>query len=225
MHLQRLILAAALACVGASPGDSDGWQSLYDGKGGLDGWVAEGQTVRPEGGKTLPIWTADGDRIVCDGKGFGFLRYDRREFADFAWHVEFKLAPKCNTGLGIRTRDFNPILSMATRPSKYSYEIQLIDDVGKTASVHSSGSLYRYVAPSANALKPAGEWNAIDVECVGPRIKVTLNGVGVIDVDQSTVDDLKSKPLKGYVCLQNHGGRVEFRAIRVKDLAPTPAAP
>ena len=128
------------------------------------------------------------------------------------------MAPKCNSGLGFRTTVFDPKRSRATRPSFYSYEIQLTDDAGKPATKHSSGSLYRYVAPSESAMKPASEWNSIDVECKGPHIKATLNGKAILDVDQSTIDDLKSKPLKGYVCLQNHGGTIEFRHVRIREL-------
>src|SRR5271157_5140140 len=82
--------------------------------------------------------------------------YDRRTFADFVFHVEFRMAPGCNSGLGIRTRSFDLARSRATRPSFYGYEIQLFDDAGKPPTVHTSGSLYRYVAPRKKAILPAG---------------------------------------------------------------------
>ena len=191
---------------------------LFDGKT-LDGWVAEGASTYTVDGKTLPVWTVSDGTILCTGKGFGFLRYERKEFADFTYHVEFKMAPKCNSGLGVRTTAFDPAKSRATRPSFYCYEIQLIDDAGKAPDVHSSGSLYRYVAPSESALKPAGEWNTIEVSCVGPKISVVLNGKKVVDVDQNTVAAIKDKPTKGYVCLQNHGGTIAFRNVRVREIS------
>jgi Domain of Unknown Function (DUF1080) len=92
----------------------------------------------------------------------------------------------------------------------------LFDDAGKPPTVHSSGSLYRYVAPRKNAILPAGQWNSIDIECAGPRIKVTLNGDQILDVDQQTIPELRQKPLEGCVCLQNHGGTIEFRELRVR---------
>ena len=154
--------------------------------------------------------------LVCRGKGFGFLRYDRGTFADFVFHVEFLMAPGCNSGLGIRTRSFDPARSQATRPSFHGYEIQLFDDAGKPPTVHSSGSLYRYVAPRKKAILPAGQWNSIDIKCAGPRIKVTLNGEPIVDLDQQIRETLRQKPLSGYVSLQNHGGNIEFREVRVK---------
>ena len=209
------LLAMGLVGVAAE----DGATPLFDGKS-LDGWVAEGASETVFDGAKAPVWVVEDGQIVCRGKGFGFLRYKEREFDDFTFHVEFRMAPKCNSGIGVRTRPFDPADSRGTRPSLYSYEIQLIDDVGKAPDVHSSGSLYRYVAPRENALKPAGEWNALDVTCQGPRIRVVLNGKTIQDVDQREVAAIKDKPLRGYVCLQNHGGTIAFRTVEIRDVKP-----
>lgn len=192
-------------------------RELFNGKD-LTGWVAEGQTeYKDADGKMQPVWTVREGLITCAGKGYGFLRYNGKEFADFVFHVEYRMAPKCNSGIGIRTTAFDPKKSAATRPSYYSYEIQLLDDAGKPPSTHGSCSLYRYVAPKINAVKPAPEWNVLDIECVGPRIRITTNGQEVLDVDQTTMPEIKNKPLKGYVCLQNHGGKIEFRNVRIQE--------
>ena len=190
---------------------------LFNGRN-LDGWVAEGVSEYVKDGRKVPVWSVADGNIVCTGKGFGFLRYDRREFDDFILHVEFRMEKGCNSGIGVRTRPFDAARSRATRPSLYSYEIQLIDDAGKPPTVHSSGSLYRYVAPSRSAIKPAGQWNSIDVECVGTRIKVTLNGELIVEIDQRQIPSLREKPRKGYVCLQNHGGNIIFRSVSIREI-------
>ncbi len=210
----RGIVAAAMAIGFFAQADGAEPRPLFNGKD-LDGWVAEGANIAADGGA---VWSVKDGMLHCAGKGFGFLRYDRREFADFTFHVEFRLTPKCNSGIGVRTGAFDPKKSSATRPSMYSYEIQLTDDSGKKPDVHSTGSLYRYIAPRESAVKPAGEWNTIEVTCVGPKIKVVLNGVEVIDADQSTNDKLKDKPLKGNVCLQNHGGTIDFRNVSITEI-------
>ena len=199
---------------------------LFNGKD-LNGWVAEGVTEFIRDSKTEPVWTARDGLLVCQGSGFGFLRYQGREFNDFALHLEFRMGPGCNSGIGIRTGTFDPERSRATRPSYYSYEIQLFDDAGKPPTATSSGSLYRYVAPRKNAMRPAGEWNQIEIECIGPKIKVTLNGELIQNLNQQNVEALRTKPLRGHVSLQNHGGNIEFRSIRVKELqaAETPSTP
>jgi hypothetical protein len=212
-------LALASACAGqAAPRGKP--LELFNGKD-LEGWVAEGVKEYKDGDAVRPVWSVRDGVLFCDGKGFGFLRYARREFSDFTLHVEYRMVKKgaaCNSGIGIRTVPFDPKRSTATRPSYACYEIQLLNDSGKPPTAHSSGSLYRYVAPSSNPVKPAPAWNVLDVECVGPCIRVTMNGVKVIDVDQTTIARVKNNPLKGYVCLQNHGGKIEFRNIRIQEL-------
>src|SRR5262245_1331109 len=193
---------------------------LFNGKD-LDGWVAEGKKdYKDQDGQVKPVWSALDGTLVCNGSGFGFLRYDKKVFSDFAFHVEYRMAPKCNSGIGIRTASFDPRLSRGTRPSYFCYEIQLQDDAGKPPTKQSSGSLYRYVAPRVNAVKPAQNWNTVDIECVGPRIRIKINDEEIIDVDQSKEPEIKHKPLEGYVCLQNHGGRIEFRNVRIRDIRP-----
>jgi hypothetical protein len=203
---------------------ADDNQKLFNGKD-LQDWQAEGaKDFKDKDGKVVQVWTVRDGMLHCEGKGFGFLRYAKQEYADFEFHVEYCMtSPQCNSGIGIRTRAFDPKLSRETRPSIYSYEIQLFDDHGKAPDVHSTGSLYRYVAPRANPSKPLGQWNAVDIVCVGPRIRVTINDTQIIDVDQTTIDAIKNKPLKGYVCLQNHGGILDFRNIHIREIKSSAA--
>jgi hypothetical protein len=200
----------------AATGDADKKIVLFNGKN-LDGWIAEGAKDYKDGDKLKEVWSVKDGLLDCDGKGFGFLRYAKQEFADFHFHLEYRLAEKCNSGVGIRTVPFDPKRSKDSRPSYACYEIQLIDD-GKPPSKTSTGSLYRYVAPSSAPQKKAGEWNTLDIECVGPKIKVQINGEKIIDFDQSTDDKLKKNPTKGYVCVQNHGGKVAFRNLWVREI-------
>lgn len=221
-------LACALAALGAAAAPAQEMRNLFNGKD-LDGWVAEGRKeFKDKDGRVRPVWTVEDGLIHCAGNGFGFLRYDREVYRDFAFHVEYRMAPRCNSGIGIRTIAFDPRLSRLTRPSFFGYEIQLLDDAGKRPDKHGSGSLYRYVAPRINAVKPAPEWNVVDIECVGPRIRIRINGEAIIDTDQSTIPEIKNKPLEGYVCLQNHGGEIAFRNIRIREIkapAKSPQAP
>ena len=175
---------------------ADDFRDLFDGKS-LDGWVVEGPGADQAG---RPMWSVEDGRIVCLGKGFGFLRYDRREFGDFTLRVEYRFAPPPagrppgNSGLGIRTGRFDPKRSRETRPSYAAFEVQLLDDAGSPPSAHGTGSLYRYRGPTANPARPAPEWNTIEVTCVGPRITVRLNGRTILEADQSELPDVDSRP-------------------------------
>jgi hypothetical protein len=218
MKCTGLAFLYSLMLVAASWAD-ESQTLLFNGKD-LDGWLAEGvKEYKDQDGKNQPVWSVRDGLLHCQGKGFGFLRSTKREYADFEFHVEYRMQnAKCNSGIGIRTQAFDPKKSRETRPSFYSYEIQLFDDHGKPPDVHSTGSLYRYVAPRVNPSKPLGEWNVVDIVCQGPKIRVTINAEKIIDVDQSTIAEIKNKPLKGYVCLQNHGGTLDFRNIRIREI-------
>lgn len=218
------VLLAGLVLPGLAAAGPDGSQSqfmdLFNGRD-LTGWVVEGTKQYTGADQMKPIWSVNDGVLSCAGKGFGFLRYEK-EFSDFVLHVEYRMSPKGNSGIGIRTVPY--VGSFQTRPSMAGYEIQLLDDAGKPPDTHSTGSLYRYVAPTANPVKAAPEWNTMEIECVGPRIRVTLNGQRIQDVDQKAVETIKNKPLRGFVCLQNHGRPVSFRHVRIKELSSTASA-
>jgi hypothetical protein len=225
-----LVLVLCLAAPALAPAGE--FRDLFNGKD-LDGWVVDGPKKDKDGN---PMWSVEDGAIVGLGKAFGFLRYDREQFGDFVLRVEYRFPVpgdkkhQNNSGLGIRTVPFDPKETKLTRPSYAAYEVQLLDDAGQPPSPHGTGSLYRYLAPTANPVKPSPEWNAVEVECLGPRLRVRVNGAKVLDADQNDIPDLKDKdrparapapkdkPLSGYVCVQSHTGRVEFRKVQVREV-------
>ena len=131
--------------------------------------------------------------------------------------LEFKAGPNTNSGIGLRGIKYLEG-KLKTRPSMAGFEVQLLDDVGKQPTADTSGALYRYIAPKKNAIRKAGEWNRLVITCRGPKIVVQLNGQTVQDFDQTSIPKTADKPLSGYLSLQNHGGAIVFRNIRLKEL-------
>ncbi|MCG8584043.1 MAG: DUF1080 domain-containing protein [Pirellulales bacterium] len=217
MIRRRLLLSIPIisAWMFAGPGSAfagdDKLEPIFNGKT-LDGWVIEGN-------KTPGIWnvTEDGE-LYCKGKGFGFLRYDKK-LCDFEITLEYKMGPNCNSGIGIRGAAYT---SHNKRPSVSGYELQILADQGKNPSRGSSMSLYRLVAPKVNATRAAGEWNTFKLICRGPQITVTLNDQVVHDFDQTTNPRTKDKPLCGYFSVQNHNKDIWYRNIRLRELTPKP---
>jgi hypothetical protein len=150
--------------------ESATFRDLFNGRD-FTGWSIEGPTGGIEHPDGKPVWSVRDGEIICNGRSWSFLRYDREEFSDFTLHVEFIMAEKANSGVGFRCRAVDMARVQETRPSCWAYEIQLLEDAGEPPTVHSSGSLYRYVAPRENAMRPAGEWNVLEVTCRGPRIQ------------------------------------------------------
>jgi len=207
-----LVLLGPVAASIARAADEAKFEEIFNGKD-LKGWTPEGTTTQGSGENKAPVWSVKDGEIHCAGGGFGFLRFER-PCCDFTLKTEVKLEPKANSGIGIRTVPYRGVRQ--TRPSFACYEVQIQDDAGKPADKHCSGSLYRYVAPTENAMKPAGEWNTVEITCAGPKIVIQINGRKVQDVDQSTIDEINGKPLCGYVCLQNHGSPAVFRNVQLQ---------
>ena len=182
----------------ATAGDRE-FADLFNGHD-LEGWVVESHADSEEHPDGRPVWSVRDGEIVCDGQGFGFLRYAAEPFADVTLRLDFQLQKpagrrSCNSGIGLRTVAFDERRSQATRPSIRGYELQLLDDAAAPPTTHSCGAIYRYVAPREHALRPTGEWNKLEVAMIGPRIRVTLNERLIHDVDQFEVEALDDRSL------------------------------
>ena len=195
---------------------AEGWISLFDGKT-LTGWAATGSD---EG------WTVDDGAILCTVKGGGYL-YTLEQYENFVLSVDFKIDAGVNSGIFFRWSDLNDAVHTGI-------EIQILDTYGReNPGKHDCGAIYELVAPSKQTCKPAGEWNTNVIACNDNLITVELNGekIAEMDVDQWTMpgmnpDGTKNKfkyawkdmPRKGHIGLQDHGGKVWFRNLKLKPL-------
>lgn len=208
-----LLGISGLAQTAKPPSDEKGFVSLFDGKS-LNGW----KLVKGRG----PGYVVKDGEIVCPLDGGGNL-YTEKEYANFAFRFEFKVEPGGNNGVGIRA----PIDGDA---AYQGMEIQILDDQhekykGKIKSEQHHGSVYDVVPARTGYLKPAGEWNVEEIRAEGSHIRVTLNGVIILDTDLSLVREaevLKKHPglrrKSGHIGFLGHGSLVQFRNIRIKAL-------
>jgi hypothetical protein len=204
-------------CTSAWPKEKapeEGFQPLFNGKD-LKGW-------KVQGGK-MDAWGVDKGLLFTTGTGGGWLLTDR-EFSDYEMRLEYRWEkPGGNSGVAVRA----PLTSAV---SSKGIEIQLIDDAGyekvhhyKLKPTQHTGSIYGIVPPSKLPGKGAGEWNKMRIVAKGRRITVELNGVIVTDANLGDYKDkTKEHPgllrTQGHVGVQSHGGRVEFRGLRIKQL-------
>lgn len=190
-----------------------GFELLFNSKD-LSGWV---------GNKTDYVVDDQVITIYPTGRGKGNL-YTEKEYSDFIFRFEFQLTPAGNNGLGIHA----PLEGDAAYVGK---EIQILDDrhpVYKDIQPwQAHGSVYGIIAAKRDALRPVGQWNEEEVEVRGDRIKVTVNGVVIVDGDmkkasaKGTLDGKDHPGLqrgKGHIGFLGHGSVVKFRNIRVRTL-------
>ena len=207
--------AAATPAPEAKP-DAEGFVSLFNGKD-LTGWTG-----------AVAGYTVENGVIACIKEKGGNLMTEK-EYADFVLRFKFKLPPGGNNGVGLRA----PVSGDAAYKGM---EIQVLDD---TADVYKNlqpyqyhGSIYGVVPAKRGHLKPVGEWNEQEITARGRQITVKLNGTVIVDADiekASTPETMDHKPhpglknAKGHIGFLGHGSRVEFRNIRIKELAAAEA--
>jgi hypothetical protein len=197
----------------------DGWILLFNGRT-LDGWMTSSEK---------PSRTPVEDGCINPHKCGGYMMIHEKMWEDFTVKFDFKISPKCNSGVFVRTYSLKP------RPGKdvgFNGIEVAIDDT-RTAGFHDTGALYDLVKPTKNAMKPAGEWNQMAITCLKNTITVELNGETVVKADLDQFDKpytrpdgsrhkfdvaYKDHPRKGYVGFQDHGSPCWFKNVKLKQL-------
>ena len=215
MQRSFFCLAFLAVCPVAFGGDSPsaepprGFTSLFNGKD-LTGWKRHG------GNKDT--WGAEKGILFVKKGGGGWLMTEK-EYGDFELRLEFKVPKGGNSGVALRS-------PMKGDPAYTGMEIQILDDPsykGLQKWQH-TGSIYGVVPSSKQPTRPVGEWNRYRIVCKGRKVTVELNGEKIVDAN---LDDYKEKHGKahpgilrdkGHLGLQEHGGRVEFRNLFIKEL-------
>lgn len=203
--------------VEASPAVEEGFVSLFDGET-LNGW--QGWTDRYS--------VHDGKIVVDFGTqpyhGLGGHLFTAKEYKDFILRLEYTVSPGANNGILLRAPP-------TEKSWRHAVEVQILDDSAYKSlpPERLNGSLYDVVAVKPGHLKPTGQWNSLEIQWEGRRVQVTLNGTVVVDTNLDDPSDQVAMGLQhpgvkreqGHIVLTGYAsqGTVEFRNIRIKDLA------
>ena len=178
--------------------DLEGWQQI----GGVEG-----------------AWQVADGLLYTEGEGGGWLS-TTEEYADFTLDLEFRVLAGGNSGVFLRAPHEGD-------PAYAGMEIQVLDDhADQYADLKPwqfTGSIYGVQAPASRASRKAGKWQRLVIVCRGPQVQVTLNDERIIDANLIDYMHLeKSHPglkrRRGYIGLQNHSTRVDYRNIRIEEL-------
>lgn len=217
--MRRLLLVALFACLplvtrGADTVTEDsvppeGFKKLFNGKD-TAGWKAiDGKTE---------AWKVEKGVLYVEGNG-GWLM-TTKEYGDFELRLQYKLPKAGNSGVALRA-------PLRGNPAFAGMEIQILDDRDPSYKnlkpSQYTGSVYNVVPSKKQPSKPIGQWNNFRIVCKGCKVTVELNGETITNAN---LDDHKDKAKenpgilreKGHIGLQDHGGRLEFRNIFIKEL-------
>jgi hypothetical protein len=206
-----LVLPVCVTSFATEP--SEGFQPLFDGKS-LAGWVNKTDDGQPNAESQ---WSVK-EGVLSATPGNGWLSTEKM-YGDFVLRLEWRVPENGNSGVFIRV----PELKSGQRPHEQGIEIQVLDDkglqyAGKLKPYQYAGSIYGAVPAENSGYKGAGEWNQFEITCRGPKIEVTMNGNKAASADPSQLAELRNRPLRGYIGLQNHGSSIEYRKIEIKEL-------
>lgn len=199
---------------------------LFDGtEAALSNWASD---RNPNGPTT---WIVKDGALECVPKS-GFIR-SKRELGDCQLHVEWA-APGRVEGDG-QGRGNSGIYVLGV-------EIQVLDSYNNpTYADGMACAIYEVNPPMANAVRPPGKYQMIDIvfrrpiykndQCLDPGyVTVFCNGVLVQDhtvLEGKTASNVRTKPgplpEKGPIRLQDHGNPVRFRNIWYRELPPRAA--
>ncbi len=221
--LLSLAFAALFAgCQTQSP--KPAWSPLFPAEGEPSGWVVRAWDDVAKPAPADSKWLVKNGVLTSEGARGTWLVWDR-EIGDFDLEYDFKLGPRGNSGLALRT-------PMAGDPAFDGMELQMADFRYNTEAKESelTGGLYRALAPRVQVYKPT-EWNHYEVSLHGARLVARLNGQLIQDVDLSketrvvqrhdgrNAPPLKDRPRRGHLGFQElsrENGHVEIRNARIR---------
>ena len=212
--MQRLAVILTVLVIGMAGGAqrarAEEWKTLFNGMD-LSGWKAiDGP---------MASWKVEDGLLYCSGGGGGWIS-TADEYVNFELELQFRVPPGGNSGVFLRApHQGNPAFA--------GMEIQILDDdapeYAQLQPFQYCGSLYGVVAPKVRASKKAGQWQTMHIACNGRSVKVKLNDVAIVDAMLNEHKEKEGehpgiKRASGYVGLQNHGTRLDFKLVRLRML-------
>jgi hypothetical protein len=196
------------------------WKSLFDGKT-TAGWRNyKKQTVGPG-------WTVVDGILTRSGDDAGdIITVDK--YKNFELTLDWRISEGGNSGILYRGTEDNDYIWQSAP------EFQLLDNErhndGKL-EITSAGSAFAVYPAPHSATHPAGQWNSARIVANGNHIEHWMNGQKVVEYELRS-DDWKARvanskwksvptygqSTEGYIGLQDHGDKVEFRNIRIRVL-------
>ena len=204
------------------------WVSLFDGKS-FAGWHGFNK-----GTDSIKNWAIEDSSLVClgaakDAHGGDIITDKNYGNFELAW--DWKVTKGANSGVMYHVIEDKKYQA----PYETGPEYQVIDDKDfpeKLEDWQQAGADYAIMAANdKKKLNPVGEWNSSRLVYNKGHVEHWLNGEKVLEFDR-TSDTWKNmratgkwkdypdyaKTESGGIALQDHGNKVYFKNIRIKEL-------
>jgi len=234
--LGAALLGTGISGAVTSEGADGGWKNLFNGRD-FDGWTQKGGEAK----YTIEDGMIIGHSVLKTPNSF---MCTVKEYGDFILEYDFKVDPRLNSGVQIRSQCFDKPFVYEWKGKKlkvaagrvHGYQIE-IDPDPKRDRMWSAGiydeARRGWLCPGklggdGNAFTKQGqkcfkqeEWNHVRVEAIGSSIRTWLNGA-----PRASINDALTP--KGLIGLQVHGignkkiegSTVRWKNLRIKEVTP-----
>jgi hypothetical protein len=214
-----IVIASLLCAVSASGAetksrllsDPEGWVDILP-SADLKDWFRV--PVPPTGQLGRAQWHVDAEQkvLICDGDGGHDMLLFNKEIGDAVFHCEF-----CYTRIEGKTGYNSGAYVRKSKDGAIWHQAQFGDAkdgylFGQTLGADGqkkSFNLRKQVTDMR--VKPAGEWNILEVTAAGKVLTLWVNGAVTCQFEDCGRE-------QGYLGLEGEGYRIEFRNLKVKAL-------
>ncbi|MBE7640145.1 DUF1080 domain-containing protein [Salegentibacter sp. BLCTC] len=214
----------------AMANNEDNWTHLFNGEN-LESWKAfnadsiSDQWQVKDG--AIAFTPAEGKRESTENL------ISKNSYANFELSLEWKISEAGNSGIMWGVQESEEF----SEPYLTGPEIQILDNKlhpdAKNGPIRQAGALYDMMPPSEDKSRNAGEWNktVIKINHKTNKGSVRLNGTLITEfpvhgeewdklVANSKFKDWEhfGKTKEGHIALQDHGDKVWFRNIKIREL-------
>ena len=228
--MNKISIMLFFILVGCSPSEDD-WTLIFNGEN-FEGWHSY------KAGDNYDGWSIENKVLTYDFRlrsepGNSYLVTDKK-YTNFELSLEWKISEHGNSGVFWGVVDDERF----DHPYQTGPEIQILDDdwneyIEVRGDINRAGSLYNLKAPSTIVSKPAGVWNHFlihidhkenigfvifnDREVLrypvhGPEWEAMIAKSGFAEWPDF------GKAETGHISLQEYGGQVAFKNIKIKTL-------
>lgn len=208
-----------------------GWRLLFDGET-LQGW----RSFR-KASVVADRWTVEDHCLHLHARSperqSGGDLMTQELFGNFEFAFEWKAAPGVNSGVKYLVDEY---LAPNRNPVSFEYQIEVEKDSSqpRRKPLHSTGALYDMLPPNGGVLRPEGSFNESRIVVRGAVVEHWLNGEKLLEFNRQAPEfrELVAKSKfsrwagfglngRGHITLQDHGGEIYFRRLRVRSLPGT----
>ena len=199
-----------------------GFKLLFDGKSLENFKAAKGDTISPD------AWVVKKGQIISIPRasrpeGARGSIVTKEQYANFDLRFNYKLDPdfKGNVNSGVKY--------FAYPGTELGLEYQLYDHDKDVKGSHALADLYDLLPAKERSARPRGRWNRVRIVAQGNHVEHWLNGKKVLEFERGSEQfraavakskfknrDKFGEAERGHILLQDHGGGIAFRNIKIK---------